>query len=72
MLSGRTQRHAFASPPERRNENINLSKYFIFSSGDRTHNGSIPTREDEIFSDRFYSHTLYCCATTGRDCPLEE
>ena len=31
----------FASTPERRNENINVNKYFISSSGDRTHNQSI-------------------------------
>ena len=37
VLSGRTQRRA-VSTPERRNGNINLSKYFISSSGDRTHN----------------------------------
>ena len=29
------------STPERRNENINLSKYLISSSGDRTHNQSV-------------------------------
>ena len=28
----------FASTPERRDENINVNKYFISSSGDRTHN----------------------------------
>ena len=28
----------FASTPERRNGNINVSKYFISSNGDRTHN----------------------------------
>ena len=33
MLSGRTQRRAFPSLPERRNENINVNKYLIFSSG---------------------------------------
>ena len=32
---------SFASTPEQRNENINLNKYFISSSGDRTHNQSI-------------------------------
>ena len=37
----------FASTPERRNENINLNKYFISSNGDRTHNQSI------------YSHTSF-------------
>ena len=37
MLSGRTQSCALSRPPERRNGNINLSKYFISSSGDRTH-----------------------------------
>ena len=31
----------FASTPERRNENINVNKYFISSSGDRTHNQSV-------------------------------
>ena len=30
-----------ASTPERRNGNIHLSKYFISSSGDRTHNQSV-------------------------------
>ena len=30
-----------ASTPERRNGNINSSKYFISSSGDRTHNQSV-------------------------------
>ena len=34
VLSGRTQ-------PERRNENINVNKYFTSSSGDRIHNQSI-------------------------------
>ena len=29
------------STPEQRNRNINLSKYFISSSGDRTHNQSV-------------------------------
>ena len=41
MWSGRTQRRAFASTPERRNGNINLGKYFISSSGARTHNQSV-------------------------------
>ena len=40
VLSGRTQRRA-CSQPERRTGNINLSKYFISSSGDRTHNQSV-------------------------------
>ena len=31
----------FASSPERRKGNINLNKYFISSSGDRTHNLSV-------------------------------
>ena len=31
----------FASTPERRNENINVNKYLISSSGGRTHNQSI-------------------------------
>ena len=31
----------FVSTPERRNGNIKLSKYFISSSGDRTHNQSV-------------------------------
>ena len=31
----------FASTPERRNNNINLSKYFISSSGDQTHYQSV-------------------------------
>ena len=42
VLRGRTER-----------QNIYLIKYFISSSGDRTHNQSI------------YSHTLCPCATTG-------
>ena len=40
VLSGRTQRRA-SSTPERRNGDINLNKYFISSSGDRTHNQSV-------------------------------
>ena len=36
-MSGGTQRRPFASKPERRNENINVNKYFTFSSGARTH-----------------------------------
>ena len=51
VLSGRTPR--LSSTPERRDGNINLSKYFISSSGDRIHNRS------------FYSHTSCRCATTG-------
>ena len=43
---------ALASTPERRNGNINLSKYFISSRIEPT-------------TSRFYSHTLYHCATTG-------
>ena len=39
--SGGTQRRIFALEPERINENINVNKYFISSSGDRTHNQSI-------------------------------
>ena len=43
----------FASAPERRNGNINLSKYFISSSGDRTLN-------------RLVLQSRLCpCATTG-------
>ena len=34
----------FAQTPERRNGNINLGKYFISSSGDRTHNQSVLLR----------------------------
>ena len=41
VLSGGTPRRAFASTPERRNQNINLNKYFISSSRDRTYNQSI-------------------------------
>ena len=44
----------FVSTPERRNENISLNKYFISSSGHRTHNQLIYSR-----------HTLCPCATTG-------
>ena len=51
-----------ASTPEQRNENINVSKYFISSSGDRTHN------HEQIF----YSHTLCPCATTGLRIYLHE
>ena len=29
LLSGGTQRHAFPSTPERRNENINVNKYLL-------------------------------------------
>ena len=43
----------FASTPERRNENINVNKYLIFLSGDRTHNQST-----------LQSHFVPC-ATTG-------
>ena len=42
----------FASTLERRNENINVNKYFTSSIGDRTHNQSI-------------LHTLCLCARTG-------
>ena len=41
MLSGRTQRRAFALIPKRLNENINVIKYFIALNGDRTRNQSI-------------------------------
>ena len=41
VLSGRTQRRALPATPERRNRNINLSKYFISSSGDRTNDHSV-------------------------------
>ena len=53
MLSDGTQRRAFASTPERRNENINVNKYFIVLSGDQTNNPSIlqsqfgPLRHDK-------------------------
>ena len=33
----RNSTHCFASTPEQRNIDINLNKYFISSSGDRTH-----------------------------------
>ena len=61
MLSGETQRRALPQP-ERRNENINVNKYFTSSSGDRTLNQSIlqthfasaprlaPNKEDLTFS----------------------
>ena len=45
----------FSSTPERRNGNINVNKYFIFSSGNRTHNQSIlqshfvPLRHDKPY-----------------------
>ena len=39
MLSGRTQRRV--CPRHQSEENINLSKYFISSNGDRTHNQSV-------------------------------
>ena len=62
VLSGGTQRRACASTPERINENIN--KYFISTSGDRTHNQSrlqshfVPLRHDwrhkiYIFNKKF-------------------
>ena len=41
VLSGGPNRRASASTPERRNENLNVNKYFTSSSGDRTHNQSI-------------------------------
>ena len=41
LLTGGTQRRAFASTLERRNRNLNLNKNFMSSSGDRTHNQSI-------------------------------
>ena len=47
------------STPERRNGNINLNKYFISSSGDRTHNQSVfqshlvPLRHDWPKKDNF-------------------
>ena len=40
-LSGRTQRRALPRHQSEENGNINLSKYFISSSGDRTHNQSV-------------------------------
>ena len=57
VLSGRIQRR---STPERRNGNINLSKYFISSSGDRTHNQSVlqshlvPLRHDLLIQLRIF------------------
>ena len=46
----------FASTPQRRNENINVNKYFMSSSG------------IELTTSRFYIHTLCPCAsaTTSR------
>ena len=40
MLSARVRNSTprFASTPEPRNENINVNKYYIFSSGNRTYN----------------------------------
>ena len=57
VLSGRIQRRTFPSTPERRKENINVNKYFISSSGDRTHNQSI------------YRRTL--CTCTNSDCKTD-
>ena len=53
VLSGGTQRLAFASTPEQTNENISVNKYVISSDEDRTHNQSV------------YTHTFCPCATTG-------
>ena len=41
VLSGRTQRRALPRHQSEENGNIILSKYFISSSGDLTHNQSI-------------------------------
>ena len=38
VLSGGTQRRVLPQQPERRNENITLNEYFVYSSVDRTHN----------------------------------
>ena len=52
LLRGGTQRRAFASKPEQRNGNINLNKYFIFTSGDRTYNQSRPLRHCYLFLNK--------------------
>ena len=41
MVKWQNSTPRLASTPERRNGNINLSKHFISSSGDRTHNQSV-------------------------------
>ena len=41
MLSGRTQRGALPRHQSEEMEIYNLSKYFISSNGDRTHNQSV-------------------------------
>ena len=41
VLSGRKQRRALPRHQSEENGNINLSKYFTSSSGDRTHNQSV-------------------------------
>ena len=41
FLSGGIQRRAFTYTPEQQIGNLNLNKYFIFSSRDRTHNQSL-------------------------------
>ena len=38
VLGGGTQCRAVVSTPERRKENINLNKYYIYLSGNRAHN----------------------------------
>ena len=67
VFSGGTQRRAFASTPERRNENININKYFFSSSGDRTHNQSILQSH---FVPRRHDYTYNKFITDG--CPYTE
>ena len=54
VFSGGTKRRALPRP-ERRNENITLSKYFISSNGDRNHNQSI--LQSYFLPLRYYLHT---------------
>ena len=65
MLSGGTQRRAFALTPERRSENINvnINKYLISSNRDRTHNQSILQAQfvllrHDCHDERYYCHKL--------------
>ena len=60
-----------ASTPGRRNRNINLSKYFISWSGDRTHNQSIlqshfvPLRHD-------WPHLFFCLFVVNKKFILQD
>ena len=51
---------SFASTPERRNGNINLSKYFISSSGDRIQNQSVLQSHFMPLRHDWPQQCLYC------------